>query len=81
MNINILALEDGLVVLSVGFFVVFMFLTIMIFAMTIMGKIVAYLNKIFPPVIPATAPVKRISSDSDAEIAVAIAASLMKQNH
>ncbi|MDO5438017.1 MAG: OadG family protein [bacterium] len=81
MNINLLALEDGLVVLCVGFFVVFMFLTVLIGAMFIMGKIVAYLNKLFPVMVPAAGPVKSVSTGADEEIAVAIAAALLRQNH
>lgn len=81
METGLLALENGLVVLSVGFFVVFMFLTILIFAMGIMGKVVAYLNKLFPVAVAAAAPVKVSSSSADDEVAVAIAAALLKINH
>jgi len=77
MDMNII--QDGLTVMCVGFSVVFMFLIILIIAMHIMGKIVAYLNKIFPVSNAVSAPVK-VSSSSDDEIAVAIAAVLMKQN-
>lgn len=78
MIINMAALQDGLVVLSVGFFVVFAFLSVMIFAMSVMEKVVAYLNKCFPVAVPAQAPLKA-SSNQDEEIAVAIAACLMKK--
>ncbi len=81
MNINLLALEDGLIVLSVGFFTVFLFLGILIFAMNIMGNLIKYLNKIFPAAVPAGAAVKKVSSGADEEIAVAIAAALLRQNH
>lgn len=81
METGLLALENGLVVLSVGFFVVFMFLTILIFAMGIMGKVVAYLNKLFPVAVATAAPVKVSSSSADDEVAVAIAAALLKINH
>lgn len=81
METGLLALENGLVVLSVGFFVVFMFLTILIFAMGIMGRVVAYLNKLFPVAVAAAAPVKVSSSGADDEVAIAIAAALLKINH
>ncbi len=73
MNINLIALQDGLVVLCVGFLVVFAFLTVMIFAMVIMGKVINFINKLFPVALPAQAPSKT-SSSVDEEIAVAIAA-------
>lgn len=79
MNINLELLQDGFTVLSVGFSIVFAFLVILIFAMTIMSKIVGFLNKIFPVTLPVVAPSRSISSSGDEEIAVAIAAVLMKK--
>lgn len=81
MNINLLALEDGMVVLCVGFFVVFMFLTVLICAMFFMGKIIAYINKLFPVVSPVAVPVKSASLGVDEEVAIAIAAAILKKNH
>lgn len=78
MNINLTLLQDGLVVLSVGFFVVFAFLTILIFAMGIMSAIVGYLNKIFPITQLEAAP-QKVSSGVEEEIAVAIASVMMKK--
>lgn len=79
MEFNIELLQNGLTILCVGFFIVFLFLTIMIFAMDIMGKIVQYLNKVFPVDVPLPAAGKKSSTASaDEEIAVAIAAVLMK---
>jgi len=79
MNINLELLQDGFTVLCVGFSIVFAFLVILIFAMNIMSKIVGFLNKIFPVALPASAPSKQISSSIDEEVAVAIAAVLMKK--
>lgn len=73
--------ETGLTVLSVGFFVVFMFLTILIIAMTIMGKVVSYLNKVFPVAqaeLAGSKPALKTAGSADEEIAVAIAAVLMR---
>ncbi len=79
MELNMELLQNGFVVLCVGFFVVFLFLSILIVAMGIMGAIVRYLNKVFPVDIPVTASGKSASSASvNEEIAVAIAAVLMR---
>lgn len=79
MNINLIGLEDGLTVLCVGFFTVFLFLGILIFAMNVMGKLVKYLNKVFPAAVPAGAAVKKQTTGADEEIAIAIASVLMKK--
>ena len=78
MNINLELLQDGFTVLSVGFSIVFAFLVVLIFAMNIMSAVVGFLNKIFPVAAEVSAPVKS-SSSADEEIAVAIAACLMKK--
>ena len=79
MNINLIGLEDGLTVLCVGFFTVFLFLGILIFAMNVMGKLVKYLNKVFPAAVPAGAAVKKQTTGADEELAIAIASVLMKK--
>lgn len=79
MNINLELLQDGFTVLCVGFSIVFAFLVILIFAMNIMGIVVGYLNKIFPVAAPVVAGSKTQSSGGEEEIAVAIAAVLMKK--
>ena len=76
MNVNLIALEDGLIVLSVGFLTVFIFLGVLIFAMKVMGNLIKYLNKIFPVAVPAGAVIKKQTSGADEEIAIAIAAAL-----
>ncbi len=78
MNINLAILQDGFTVLCVGFSIVFSFLVVLIFAMSIMSKVVSYLNKLFPVAQPMPAVAKSASSNADEEIAVAIAAVLMK---
>lgn len=74
-------LEQGLTVLLIGFSSVFFFLCLMIVAMGIQAKIIAYLNKIFPVAVAETASPKAIKASDDAEIAVAIACATLKQNH
>ena len=69
---------DGLTTMIIGMGVVFTFLVITIFAMQIMSKVVAYLNKIFPEAVTQTAVVKKSSSD-DTEIAIAIAACVARK--
>lgn len=81
MGINWTALEDGITVSSIGFLIVFLFLCLLIFAMNIMSFCIGYLNKIFPAVSPAELPVKKTPSGIDEEIAVAIAAALLKENN
>ena len=81
MGINWTALEDGITVSSIGFLIVFLFLCLLIFAMNIMSFCIGYLNKIFPVVSPTELPVKKTLSGIDEEIAVAIAAALLKENN
>ena len=69
---------DGLSVMAIGMGVVFSFLIITIFSMTIMSKVVRYLNTIFPEAVVQTAGVKKNLSD-DAEIAVAIAVAMARK--
>ena len=75
------ALEEGLTVLLIGFSSVFVFLCLLIFAMGIQAKIIAYLNKVFPVAEPQTAAPKALKVSDDAEIAIAIACATLKQNH
>jgi len=74
-------LEEGLIIMVIGFSTVFVFLTVMIFAMNIQTKVVEYLNKIFPPVVPQTAAPRAIKANDDVEIAIAVACATLKQNH
>lgn len=65
-------LESGLLLLVIGMGFVLCFLTILIFSMGIMSKVVLWLNKLFPEAVPEV--VKKASSNIDEAIAVAIAA-------
>lgn len=65
-------LEDGFIVMIIGMGTVFVFLSIMIFAMHLNGKVLQVLNKFFPEEIPVEKkPVQK--SDNNEEIALAIA--------
>lgn len=68
-------LENGLILLVMGMGFVLCFLTILIFSMRIMSKIVLWLNKIFPEAVEEIkTTAKKVSSNVDEAIAVAIAA-------
>ena len=69
---------EGLSIMAIGMGVVFSFLIITIFSMTIMSKVVRYLNTIFPEAVAQTAGVKKNLSD-DAEIAIAIAVAMARK--
>ena len=73
-------LEEGAIVMLAGMAVVFIFLSILVAAMFLMGAIVKQLNKLFPAKVFEAAPnrSKAVSSGID-EIAVAIAAVLNKR--
>lgn len=74
------ALTDGVVITLVGMFVVFAFLTIMVYAMNITTCIVNYLNEKFPPVQKEVQPQKKKASVGEEElVAVAIASILNRQ--
>ncbi len=71
-------LNEGLITMITGMATVFSFLVILWIAVSLMGKVVAYLNKIFPePTQAVKAAVKSISSD--VEVAIAIAAAKMRK--
>lgn len=68
-------LEDGFIVMIIGMGTVFVFLSIMIFAMHLNGKVLQVLNKFFPEEIPVEKkPVQK--SDNNEEIALAIACTM-----
>ena len=73
-------LETGLILLCMGMGFVLCFLTILIFSMRIMSKIVLWLNKIFPEAVEEIkTTAKKVSSNVDVAIAVAIAAIMAKR--
>lgn len=68
-------LEDGFIVMIIGMGTVFVFLSIMIFAMHLNGKVLQVLNKFFLEEIPVEKkPVQK--SDNNEEIALAIACAM-----
>ncbi|MBO5947661.1 OadG family protein [bacterium] len=69
---------EGLGIMSIGVGVVFSFIILTVFAMSIMSKVVMYLNKIFPEAVQQVAAVKKAVID-DSAIAVAIAAALARK--
>lgn len=72
---DIALLEDGFIVMIIGMGTVFVFLSIMIFAMHLNGKVLQVLNKFFPEEIPVEKkPVQK--SDNNEEIALAIACAM-----
>ena len=74
-------LENGLALLLIGMGTVLAFLTLLIIAMTLMSKVVGWLNKIFPETVEEiTLTAKKVASNVDEAIAVAIAAIMAKRN-
>ena len=72
---DLASLEDGFIVMIIGMGTVFVFLSIMIFAMHLNGKVLQVLNKFFPEEIPVEKkPVQK--SDNNEEIALAIACAM-----
>ena len=77
MNPNLLL---GLQMMSIGMGFVLAFLCILIVSMTVMSKVVGYLNKIFPEAVEETKKAtKKVASSDDEAIAVAIAAVMAKK--
>lgn len=69
-------LIEGLTLLAMGMGFVLTFLCTMIISMTIMSKVVGYLNKIFPVVVEGAdkkTPAKTIGDDAAIALALAIA--------
>ena len=74
-------LENGLALLAIGMGFVLSFLCLLIIGMGIMSKVVQYLNKIFPEAVEEVkSTAKKVSSNIDEAIAVAIAAIIAKRN-
>ncbi len=73
-------LENGLALLLIGMGTVLAFLAVLIFAMGIMSKVVGWLNKIFPEAVEEVkSTAKKVASNVDEAIAVAIAAIMAKR--
>ncbi len=74
-------LENGLIILGMGVGFVLAFLTVMIIAMGIMQKVITYLNKIFPEAVEEVkTAAKKVSSNVDEAVAVALAVIMAKRN-
>ena len=66
-------LAEGLIIMLIGITFVMAFLCILVFSMSIMSKVVGYLNKIFPEEIKnIEKTVKSVATDDEA-LAVALA--------
>ncbi len=74
MNIELLLqnFNTGVVITFIGMATVLFFLTLMIFVMRVMEKIIFQLNKFFPEEVPSETK-KKVKSNDDSEIAAAIA--------
>ena len=67
-------LNEGLAKMAVGMGTIFTFLVILWLVVMMLGKIVAYLNKIFPTEVEAVAKtVKTVSDDVNVALAIAVA--------
>lgn len=71
-------LNEGLSLMFVGVGTVLFFLIVLWFAITIMGKVVGWLNKIFPEQVEAVKTVAT-KAKSDVEAAIAIAAAKLRK--
>ena len=75
------ALEEGFFIMVIGMGTVFMFLTIMVYAVNICTKVLAYINKYFPEEgvnNGANCKNSKKKCNNDAEIALVIAAAINK---
>ncbi len=66
-------LNEGLTTMATGMTTVFSFLIILWISVSLMGKIVGYLNKIFPEKVETVKTVVKQAA-ADVEVAIAIAA-------
>lgn len=74
-------LENGLALLLIGMGMVLAFLVLLIMAMRLMSKVVGWLNKIFPEAVEEVkSTAKKVASNVEEAIAVAIAAIMAKRN-
>ena len=64
---------QGATVMAIGMGIVFSFLCVLVVAMLIMSKAVAWLNTICPEVVAEVKQVKKASNSNEADIAIAIA--------
>ena len=69
-------LKEGAITMAIGMGTVFIFLVVMIFAMEINSKVLAFIGKYFPEEIPETKTAKKKSASKKDKIAAAIAAAI-----
>lgn len=72
-------LQDGIIIMFIGMGVVFAFLTIMVFVMDWMSKLVIKLNEIFPEEVVEEKYTKKQVKNDDNDIALAIAVALAQR--
>lgn len=78
---NLGNLENGLVILGMGMGFVLCFLVILIFAMLLLKQVVTYLNKLFPEAVEEVkSTAKKVSSNVDEAVAVALAVIMAKKS-
>ena len=74
-------LGNGLALLAIGMGFVLAFLALLIFAMGIMSKVVAWLNKLFPEAVEEVkSTAKKAAAGAEEAIAVAIAAIMARRS-
>jgi len=73
-------LQEGLIITVVGMSTVLLFLTILVFAMQLMAKSIAFVNKFMPEAVEVPVAVRKENKSDDEEIAVAIAVAKMNMN-
>ncbi len=71
-------LNEGIMLMATGMGTVFSFLIILWFAVSMMGKIVCKLNKLFPEEVTSTPAIAK-SASGDVELAIAIAAAKLRK--
>lgn len=71
--------NDALLVMIIGMGTVFVFLIVMIWVMDFNGKVLQYVNKIWPEEVPQEAkPARKAVQSDDEEVALAIACAMAK---
>ncbi|MCD7879162.1 MAG: OadG family protein [Candidatus Gastranaerophilales bacterium] len=71
-------LNEGLAAMAVGMGTVFSFLIVLWGVISVLGKVIAYLNKIFPEAAPVQAAAAK-NTCADVEVAIAIAMAKLKK--
>ncbi len=69
---------EGAIAMVIGMGIVFSFLVLLVFAMLIMTKCVAFVNKICPVPVAESKKTAKVSASDDSEVATAIAIAYSK---